>query len=81
MQLLPNLNKGRFRQSQQWGFHRDLGDHVRWLINEHEQYFFPQTVAYQAIMEAHQGTHYRWEAQCNWLVEVTVTPGMKISVG
>ena len=48
-----------------------------WLVNEHGQYFFPQTAACQAIREAHQGTHYGREALCNWLVEVMVTPCMK----
>ena len=48
-----------------------------WLVNEHGQYFFPQTVACQVIKEAHQGTHYGREALYNWLVEVMVTPGMK----
>lgn len=48
-----------------------------WLVNDHWQYFFPQTVACEAIWEAHQGTHYRKRASYNLLVEVMVTPGIE----
>ena len=59
------------------GFSRDLGGHV-WLVNKQRQHFFPKTTSYQAIKEVHQGTHCKWEVLNNWLVEVMVTPGMKV---
>ena len=56
----PVYTKEELDKAQKWGFNRDLGGQG-WLVNEHGQYFFSQTVACQAIREAHQGTHYRRE--------------------
>ena len=43
-------------KAQKQGFKRDLGD-PEWLVNECEQYLFPQTAACQAIREVYQGMH------------------------
>ena len=57
--------KEKLDKAGKWGFSRDLEDHA-WLVNEHGQYFFPQTAAYQAIREAHQGIHYRGGSPIYW---------------
>ena len=77
IQLLSSLYKNIIKPSPEIGFSRDLGGHT-WLVNKQRQHFFPQAASYQAIKEVHQRTHCKWKVLYKWLVEVMVTPDMKV---
>lgn len=61
------------KKALKWGYF-ESPEYPGWMVNGHEQQFFPSAIAFQAIQEAHQSTHYRHEALYRWLNKSITIP-------